>query len=315
MIAFSAAIEPLRIANRFLPDPAYEWCLLSEDGNPVKASNNILVNVDGSLDEIRRGLVGPNYPEMILICSGLMANKYVNNQLSIWLRKMYAEGVLIGGMCTGAWVLAQTGLLANRRCAIHWEDMPTFSEAFPDIDAQASLFEIDGNITTCAGGTAALDMMLNIIGRHVGVEIQTKVCEQVLIDQTRSATDRQRMPLWARLGIQNNKLLFIIELMEANLSEPLPLIELSHYTNLSRRQIERLFRKYLGRSPARYYLDLRLERARHLLLQSDMPIIEVAIACGFVSASHFSKCYREFCGHSPHADRTNNLFKAGLSGP
>ncbi len=309
MIAFATAIEALRLANRLLPHPAYEWCLISSDGKAERASNNIGVNVDGSLDEIRRGLVGPARPEMILVCSGLCVKRFSNLQLGNWLRQMHGEGVFIGGLCTGAWVLAQAGLLANKSCAIHWEELPAFSEKFPDADVHADLFEIDDNIYTCAGGTAALDMMLHIIGKHFGNDIQTRICEQALIDHTRSPSDRQRMPLRARLGIHNSKLLFIIELMEANLSEPLPLAELSHYTNLSRRQIERLFARHLGRSPARYYLDLRLERARHLLLQSDMPVIEVAIACGFISASHFSKCYRESYNRSPHSDRTQNMVK------
>ena len=311
MIAFATAIEALRLANRFLPEPAYEWCLVSSNGKTERASNNLSMNVDGSLDEVRRGLVGPTRPEMILVCSGLQVERFFNPQLAGWLRQMHEEGVFIGGLCTGAWVLAQAGLLANKSCAIHWEELPTFSEQFPDAEVHADLFEIDDNIYTCAGGTAALDMMLHIIGKHFGSEIQNRICEQALIDHTRSPSDRQRMPLRARLGIHNTKLLFIIELMEANLAEPLPLTELSQYTNLSRRQIERLFAKYLGRSPARYYLDLRLERARHLLLQSDMPVIEVAIACGFVSASHFSKCYREFYNRSPHSDRMENLTKSG----
>ena len=129
------------------------------------------------------------------------------------------------------------------------------------------------------------------------------MCEQQLTDRVRSPHDRQRLPLRARLGVQNTKVLSIIELMENNLSEPLSLVEIADDAGLSRRQIERLFRQEMGRSPARYYLEIRLDRARHLLVQSSMPVVEVAVACGFVSASHFSKCYREVYNRSPQQER------------
>ena len=180
---------------------------------------------------------------------------------------------------------------------------PGFAEAFPQAEVYADLYEVDGNLYTCAGGTASLDMMLNLIGQDFGETLVNRVCEQQLTDRVRNPHDRQRLPLRARLGVQNNKVLQIIELMESNLSEPLSLIDIADSVDLSRRQIERLFSQEMGRSPARYYLEIRLDRARHLLVQSSMPIVEVAVACGFVSASHFSKCYREVYNRSPQQER------------
>ncbi len=209
----------------------------------------------------------------------------------------------VGGLCTGAHILAAAGLLSGKRCAIHWENLPGFSEAFPKAEVYADLFEFDSNIYTCAGGTASLDMMLKLIGDDFDANLVNKICEQALTDRVRSPQDRQRLPLRARLGIQNSKVLTIIEMMEANLSEPQALINVAHMIGLSRRQVERLFRQEMGRSPARYYLEIRLDRARHLLLQSAMPVVEIAVACGFVSASHFSKCYRELYGRSPQQER------------
>ncbi len=156
-----------------------------------------------------------------------------------------------------------------------------------------------------AGGTASLDMMLNLIDQDFGENLVNRVCEQALTDRVRGPHDRQRLPLRARLGVQNAKVLSIIELMEGNLAEPLSLLELADSAGLSRRQIERLFRQEMGRSPARYYLEIRLDRARHLLVQSAMPVVEVAVACGFVSASHFSKCYRELYNRSPQQERAD----------
>tara|TARA_R110002012_G_scaffold250308_1_gene428022 strand:- start:1194 stop:1964 length:771 start_codon:yes stop_codon:yes gene_type:complete len=240
---------------------------------------------------------------MVLVCSGIDIEQYGNKTVNAWLRETYNRGIAVGSLCTGAHVLAQAGLLNGKRCAIHWENLPGFSEAFPQAEVYADLYEVDGNIYTCAGGTASLDMMLNLIGQDFGENLVNRICEQQLTDRVRNPHDRQRLPLRARLGVQNTKVLSIIELMENNLSEPLSLVEIADDADLSRRQIERLFRQEMGRSPARYYLEIRLDRARHLLVQSSMPVVEVAVACGFVSASHFSKCYREVYNRSPQQER------------
>jgi len=303
MMAFATALEPLRAANRMLGFEAYQWRLASVDGRPVRASNGVECAVDTSLDDERRKMSGAERPSMVILCSGLRVEEFRSRTVFAWLREEYNRGVAIGGLCTGAHVLAAAGLLANRRCAIHWENLPGFQEAFPKANVFADLFEVDANIYTCAGGTAALDMMLKLIGEDFDDGLVNKICEQFLTDRVRSPTDRQRLPLRARLGVQNSKVLTIIELMEANLAEPLSLIEIAAHVGLSRRQIERLFRQEMGRSPARYYLEIRLDRARHLLLQSSLPVVEVAVACGFVSASHFSKCYRELYARSPQQER------------
>lgn len=305
MVAFATALDPLRIANRMLGYEAYKWRLASHDGKPVHASNGVICAVDGSLDEERRKMAGPERPSMVIVCSGVNVEAYSSKTAFAWLREEYNRGVAIGGLCTGAYVLASAGLLSNKRCAIHWENLPGFAEAFPKANVFADLFEVDQNIYTCAGGTAALDMMLKLIGDDFDDGLVNRICEQVLTDRVRNPTDRQRLPLRARLGVQNSKVLTIIELMEANLAEPLSLIEIADEVDLSRRQIERLFRQEMGRSPARYYLEIRLDRARHLLIQSSMPVVEVAVACGFVSASHFSKCYRELYQRSPQQERSD----------
>ncbi len=303
MVAFATALEPLRIANRMLGYEAYRWRLASTGGAPVMASNGVLCSTDTSLEDERRKMSGPERPSMVVVCSGVNVENYGSKTIYAWLREEYNRGVAIGGLCTGAYILAAAGLLSNKRCAIHWENLPGFSEAFPKANVFADLFEVDQNIYTCAGGTAALDLMLKLIGDDFGDNLVNRICEQVLTDRVRSPTDRQRLPLRARLGVQNSKVLTIIELMEANLSEPLSLIEIADHVGLSRRQIERLFRQEMGRSPARYYLEIRLDRARHLLIQSSLPVVEVAVACGFVSASHFSKCYRELYARSPQQER------------
>ena len=303
MIAFSTAIEALRLANRMLCWKSYDWRLASADGRPVKASNGVEVAVNTSLSDERRMLAGRERPDMVFVCSGINVENFVDKSVLGWVREEHKRGVSVGGLCTGAYILASAGLLSGRRCAIHCENLPGFQEKFPKADVYADLFEVDGNVWTCAGGTAALDMMLSMIGEDHDETLINAICEQALTDRVRGPHDRQRLPLRARLGVQNVRILSIIEMMEANLSEPLTLLEIAEYAGLSRRQIERLFRQNMGRSPARYYLEIRLDRARHLLLQSSLPVIEVAVACGFVSASHFSKCYRELYSRSPQQER------------
>jgi transcriptional regulator GlxA family with amidase domain len=303
MIAFTSAVEALRSANRMLDQKAYHWRLCSMDGNPVSASNEVQVTVSTSIDDERKMIGTPDRATLFMVCGGTNIDRHITKSVTGILREEHARGIAVGGLCTGAYALASAGLLAGKRCAIHWENLPGFQEAFPNADVYADLFEIDGNIYTCAGGTAAMDMMLHLIGQDFNDDLVNRICEQMLTDRVRAAGDRQRLPLRARLGVQNSRILSIIELMEANLSEPLSLIDIADHVGLSRRQIERLFRQEMGRSPARYYLEIRLDRARHLLVQSSLPVVEIAIACGFVSASHFSKCYRELYARSPQQER------------
>ena len=302
--AFGVAVEAMRIANRLSGRQLYSWTVLSTDGWPVRSSSGISVNVDQSIEVLRREYPNTRLFDLLIVCAGLGVERYRDEAVFSWLRRVERQGSALGAICTGTHVLARARLLDGYRCAIHWENLPGFTETFPDIAVTSDLFEIDRTRITCSGGIAALDMMLHLIGQRHGAKLATAVSEQCLVDRIRSAHDRQRLPLRARLGIHNPTLINAIEMMEANISEPLGQEELARYVGLSRRQLERLFRKHLGRSPGQYYMELRLERARHLLHQSDMPIVDVALACGFVSASHFSKCYREMFARSPRDERS-----------
>ena len=301
MMSFASAVEPLRIANRLSGRSLYRWLVVSKDGEPVSSSNTVTVHVDMGIDQL--ATTGGHLPTIVVV-SGLHGERYADKEVFAWLRRMDRHGATIGALCTGAHILARAGLITDHRCTIHWENLPGFVEAFPDIDVAADLYEIDRNRFTCSGGTAPLDLMLSRIAATHGDELATKVSEQCLLDRIRGPHDRQRMPIRLRLGVHHPKLIMAIELMEANIEDPLPQEQLAHYVGLSRRQLERLFRRHMGRTPAQYYLELRLERARHLLYQTDLPIMNIACACGFVSASHFSTCYRQMFGKTPRAERS-----------
>ena len=296
MMPVTAAIEPLRIANRLSERQYFDWDMYSTDGETVAASNGFTISCSGDLDAI-------DDRAMIIVCGGLNVQAHTNKTMINFLRKAARRGSEIGSFCTASHVLAAAGLLDDYTCTIHWENIPAFSEDFPDIKLTGSLFEIDRDRFTCAGGTSSIDMMLALIASQHGSELAADVAEQILHSPIRHHSEHQRMSLPARIGARHPKLVDIIEQMEGNLEDPLSPSVLAKEAGLSTRQLERLFRRYLDRSPKRYYLELRLKKARLLLLQTSMSVINVALACGFSSPSHFSKCYRAFYGRTPYRER------------
>ncbi len=299
LLAFSAAIEPLRAANRLRERPIFNWVTVHKSDISAKASNGFKVSVTDDVD----ALFGCR---LILICSGTNVEKHVDKATLSIVRKLSRNGIIVGAICSGTYVLAKAGMLDNRKCTIHWENIDAMREEFPHLEITNNLFEIDGSIVTCCGGTAALDMMLHLISQAHGAKLAAEISETFIHDRIRDSHDRQRIELRSRLGVSHPKLLMVVANMEANLEEPLSQTELADQAELSTRQLERLFKKYMQVTPTRHYLNLRLARARYLLRQTSMSILSVALACGFISASHFSKCYRETYGCTPRAEREAN---------
>ena len=296
LMAFTAAVEPLRSANRMSGRELYRWRLFSADGEAVSASAGISFVPDAAIAEVGRC-------PTVFVCAGIDPHLFRDKTALSWLRQLARHGSRIGALCTGSHVLARAGLLNDYRCTIHWENLAGFAEEFPDLEVTTRLFEIDRDRLTCCGGTAALDLMLHLIAERHGHDLSTTVAEQFIHAGAHDPGDPQRLTLRRRLRVSHPKLIAVIQQMEANLEDSLTRQELAASVGLSTRQVERLFRKYLGCAPARYYLDLRLKRARLLLSQTSMSILDVSVACGFVSASHFSKCYREHFGMTPRTER------------
>ncbi|MEK9724171.1 MAG: GlxA family transcriptional regulator, partial [Rhodospirillaceae bacterium] len=260
------------------------------------ASNSVHVSVGQTIDAVPP-------METIFVCGGIDVHKHNRGEFYGFLRRQAAHGAGIGALCTGAHVLARAGLLDGHRCTIHWENLPGFIEEFPDLDVTSELYEIDRKRYTCAGGTAAADLMLNFISEQTGADVAAQVADELILHRIREKSEGQRMDLRTRLGVSHPKLLAVVSMMEENLETPLSAADLAESVGLSTRQLERLFRTYLKTPPTRYYLQMRLKRARYLLRQTSLPVFDVALAAGFVSASHFSKCYREEFGRTPSAER------------
>lgn len=297
LIAHSSAIEPLRMANHLSGEEHYQWFTLSETGEPVRASDGQRILPDAPMDEALD-------LDMVIVCGGVAQQQAIRKSHVGFLQAQARRGAMVGGVCTGTWALALAGLLDGYRASIHWECISGLQEAFPKVLVTNRLFTIEANRLTASGGTAPLDMMLKLIGQQHGRELMAAISEMFMCERIRSEQEHQRIPLRHVLGTSQPKLLEIVALMEANIEEPLELEDLTAIAGVSRRQLERLFLKHLNCSPSRYYLTIRINRARQLLRQTSMMIIEVATACGFVSTPHFSKCYRGFFGVPPSSERT-----------
>jgi transcriptional regulator GlxA family with amidase domain len=297
MMAFSAAIEPLRSANRMSERPLFEWQLISADGKEVMASNGIGFAVHRALDELKK-------IDMLVVCAGLEPVQFGrNNRIHHHLRRLARHGSRVGAISTGSFMLADAGLLADRRCTVHWEYADLFRSRYPELQVSPDLYVVDRDVFTCSGGTAALDMMLHFVSEASGPDIAVAVAEQFIHPHIRGQEDHQRLETHARYGVDSPKLVEIIRLMEGTVENPLDMQQISNRAGISPRQVERLFREQIGASPKAFYLKLRLTRARTLLRQTLNPILVVALECGFGSTSHFSHAYKRTFGTSPTEER------------
>lgn len=296
LLSFAGAVDALRIANRASGKKLYDWVILSEDGAEVTSSAGPSFLADGPLEELRRD-------DTLVLVSGVGVQNNCSTKLLNWLRREARRGVRIAGLCTAAHILAKAGLLNDKRATIHWENHDSFSEEFDDVELTKRVFVVDGKMMTAAGGTAAIDLILKVIAEDQGEDIANVVADQQIYTTIRTESDSQRLSVPTRIGVRHPKLSDVIRKMEANIEEPISPSVLASEVGMSTRQLERLFRRYLNRSPKRYYMELRLQKARNLLMQTDMSVINVALSCGFSSPSHFSKCYRSHYDTTPYRER------------
>ncbi|SNR47164.1 GlxA family transcriptional regulator [Paracoccus sediminis] len=299
MLPFAATLDALRLANKLSGKPLYEWRLVGTAGPFATCSNGSRMAVDAGVDDD----IAATRDEVVVVCGGDAITTQGTRPVLAWLRRQARSGATMAAVCTGAHLLAKAGLLDGRRATIHWENHDSFAETFPDVALHRQVFVDDGARLTAGGGTSSIDMMLHLIGQTHERDLVSQIADQMLHTAIRTGRDHQRLSVATRIGIRHPRLAAIVTRIEANLENPISPPELAADAGISTRQLERLFMRYLDRSPKRYYLEARLGRARHLLLLTDLPLIEIAVACGFSSSSHFSKCYRERYGSSPHRER------------
>ncbi len=306
-LGMTCAQETLALANRFAGGERkyYDWLMISEDGGPVSSWNGLSVAVDAGLIDLHRN-------DTLIVCAGVDAARGSSPKILNWLRRETRKGMDFGALSSGAWILAMAGLLDGKRITTHWEYASALSETFPDVQMQETIFSVDGRVFTCAGSASSMDLMLDRIHSDYGAELATWVADQMIYTAPRSEDHSQRVSMAGRMGVRNTKLLQAIEAMRNNIEDPIPPGEIARQVGLSTRQLERLFARYLNISPKKYYLGLRLEKARNLLMQTDLSLIEICVMCGFRAPSHFSKTYRKAFGVAPSRDmRGSSLLFSG----
>ena len=305
LLSFSSALDALRIANRMSGKTLYEWTFIGENEGVVSCSAGTQFKLDNSLIELHRD-------DTVLLCGGTSIQEATTKKLIGWLRREARRGLTIGGLCTAAYPMAKAGLLDDKKATIHWENQDSFAEEFLEVELTKTVFVCDGNRYTTAGGTSSIDLLLKIIADEHGEELANAVADQMIYSSIRTDQDTQRLSVPTRIGVRHPKLSKVIQMMEINIEEPISPSILAKDVGMSTRQLERLFRRYLDRSPKRYYMELRLQKARNLLMQTDMSVINVALACGFASPSHFSKCYRAHYDTTPYRERGSHAAKRAV---
>ena len=296
IVPFINAVDPLRMTNKLSGRRLFDWSFISQDGQPVEAINGMTIMVDRALKD------AGDYPNVIC-CVEFEPIIRVRRPVKNWLRLLARRGAHLGALGAGSLYLAEAGLLDGYRSTIHWLYLEGLAERFPMTTVTRNVFEVDRDRFTCAGGTAAMDMVLHFIGLHFGHTLATDVSDQFIIGGIREASAQQRISHGTRLGLTDPRILRIINIMEAHIEDPLDLPHLAAQTGISQRQMERLFRTHVRRSPIQFYTRLRLRHARRLLHQTELSVVEVGVASGFGSTEHFSRSFKSAYGVSPAADR------------
>lgn len=285
--ALTLAMEALRVANQNAGKRFFAAQLISVDGAPVVAGN-------GALTEVGCAISDAPFTPIAIVFACNHPEQHNDARLLAWLRRLDRHGALIGAVDTGQFLLAEAGLLDGYRVSLHWEAMPLFCEKYPFINVRQTLFTIDRNRITCAGGVATLDMFLNLISITQGHRLAEVVANGMVYGRIRQEDEDQLQSVGDTLGHSSQRLAKIIELMECHLEKPMSIGKLAEKAGISLRQVERLMRDSFNETPSSYYRKVRLQAARNMLFYSDLPVQEIAQICGFSSPSVFS---RAFGGH------------------
>lgn len=294
-LAFSCAIEPLRLANLLSGKNLYRWSLMAENGQSQTCSTGTTILVDHGFEPLEPG-------NRLIVVAGANVPRHSSAALVDYLRRQSRHGVRLGAVCSASYVLAKAGLLHGKSCAIHWAYHDILSEEFPSVRLRRSVYVSDETIVSASGGPAAADLMLHMISESHGHDLAGQIADQMVYNSVRSGVSEQRLSFSARFGMRNHKIVRAFRIMESHVEDRVKTTEIAGELGITVRQLQRLFNRFVGKSPARVYSEIRLDKARNLLLQTDMSITEVSVACGFGSTSNFSKSYREYYGHSPNSE-------------
>lgn len=296
LLPVSGMIDILRDADYVTGRNNFDWFTISAGAPEVVAMNNLLVKADYTIDNAPKC-------DVVVVCAALAGHRIDNPKIFRWLRKLFSNNVMIGSIATGTWVLAKAGLLANHRCTIHWEDMAAFEESYPLIEVSRSRYVRDGQIFTCAGGTAAIDLFLQFLTENLGPEVSSDVARQIMYQSTRVGSDILPIKDSPYKTIPNQPIREAARLMHENFENPIAIEEIAKQVNVSQKQLERLFKEYFHATPQLHYRTIRLDHARALVRLTKFEIWKIAMIVGFSSSQYFAKCYLERFGIAPSEER------------
>ncbi len=300
LMSFAAAVEPLRAANALAGHQIYSWAIIAPSATASAASSGARLSPDFVVSA--SGADRRSFDD-IFVCAGGIPATFVDETTFAWLRREARRGTRLGAVSGGTWILARAGVMAGYRCTIHWEHVAAFREAFPEIDVRSTLFEIDRDRLSCAGGIASLDLMHALIEADCGANLARRVSEWFLQTSVRTGDGSQRMEPPTRFNVHSAPLAAALALLQRRYAESIDAAALAQAVGISTRHLQRLFLNHLGTTLERYLFAIRLDHARQLLRQSTSPVLDVALASGFVSASHFSRIYKAQFGISPRQER------------
>jgi len=295
-LAFACAVDPLRIANLLSGKTLYRWSYASQDGRTATGS-------DGTAVVVQHAFADMPASDRVFVLSGIHMRHKDYRSLIARLRFLERGGAKVGALCSGAYALAKAGFLDGTRAAIHWEYHDSFMEEFPEVNLVRNVYVPDEKYVTASGGTATADLMLHLIEKDHGYDLSVAVADQMVYNAVRNATSSQKVSLQSRNGIRNAHLVRAIQIMRDSLEAPQSSASIARRIGISTRQLERLFGKYLNTAPKKYLMEMRLEKAQHLLLQTEMSVTEIALACGFDNPGNFSRAYKTAFGISPATQR------------
>ncbi len=294
MMAFTGAVDAIVTANLIGREPLYRFDTWSLEGATVRSDLGINISVDGELPALDAREL-----DILIVCGGFRSKLEPRRPVLEKLREVARQRVILGSLWNGSYLLAHAGLLDGYTCTVHPDSRDGLEELCPRVRLLPNPFVIDRDRISSAGANSALGMMLAVIRHHHGDEMVQGIEEILACDRTLDDLPDSPMPTLVGDPTFPEALQTVLQLMKNNIEEPLSVDDLALHAQISRRRIDRLFQRYLNTTPSRYYLETRLTRARRLLQQTNEPVTSIAIACGFTSAPHFSRCYREFFGMSP----------------
>ena len=296
--ATTSFVDPFRVANYLSGRAQFAWTYVSERGGMVESSSGLRIETRAL------GEASQHAPWIALVSTSWAPEQQLSKSLG---RKLWAwskAGAIIGGLDTGAIVLAKAGLLNGRAATVHYEHIDAFIELAPQTEVKEALFVAEDKVFTCCGGAASTDVALRLLHSVAGESLTNATARYLFHHDIRGEDQSQNPKGFEPMGYVTPAIVRkAIDIMEANLETPVPIPDIAQEVGVSQRQLSRLFRSYVQKSPVEYFRDIRLDRARGLITQTEIAISEVAAAAGFNSQVHFTRAYRTRFGLSPGADR------------